>query len=104
MGYFSNGSEGEYYFEEWCDKCAHMPEDPKDGSCPVWDLHLMSNYQECNKKDSYLHILIPRSKDGGNEKCTMFIERQKAEPEQCINGKFISVAEARKMAEKGAKP
>lgn len=37
-------------------------------------LHLMHNYQECNKPESFLHVLIPRSKDKlGNEQCAMFL-------------------------------
>jgi hypothetical protein len=34
---------------------------------------MIHNYEECNKKDSILHLLIPRSSDGPwNDKCTMF--------------------------------
>jgi hypothetical protein len=68
MGYFSNGTEGEMYEEEYCSKCAHV-----DG-CAVWDAHMTLNYEECNNEDSILHLLIPRSKDGPwNDKCRMFI-------------------------------
>jgi len=76
MGYFSNGTEGISYQDEYCSRCEH--DDPENGvCCPVWGLHLLHNYRECNNKDSYLHVLIPRSKDGcGNERCTMFIERR----------------------------
>lgn len=75
MAYFSNGSEGEAYVESYCYRCVHWKDlnDGRGPGCPVWDLHLMSNYEECNKKGSYLHVLIPRSKDGlYNEQCTMF--------------------------------
>lgn len=72
MAYFSNGSEGESYYEQYCSRCIH--EKPDDGGCMVWLLHMMHNYDECNKKDSFLHTLIPRSKDSlSNERCTMFI-------------------------------
>lgn len=68
MGYFSNGTEGEMYVEEYCSKCIH------NEACPVWGLHLMHNYEECNKDGSFLHVLIPRSKDGlRNERCAMFV-------------------------------
>lgn len=67
MGYFSNGTEGMLYEEEWCDRCTHQE------GCAVWMAHLIHNYDECNKKDSILHMLIPRKKDGlGNEQCRMF--------------------------------
>jgi len=68
MGYFSNGSEGMDYQEHYCSKCVH---DEKQ-SCPVWLLHLLHNYKECNKPDSFLHVLIPRTKTG-NGQCTMFL-------------------------------
>ena len=73
MGYFSNGTQGEMYQAKWCDKCLHQNAE-KYVSCPIWDLHLLNNYEECNKADSYLHHLIPR--DGiDNEQCRMFVDR-----------------------------
>lgn len=70
MGYFSNGTEGDQYEWHYCVRCIHYP------TCAVWDAHLLYNYEECNKEESILHILIPRGEDGlGNEECTMFIEK-----------------------------
>jgi hypothetical protein len=74
MGYFSNGSEGDGYQEHYCDRCIHDNAE-KGVYCPIWNLHLLHNYEECNNKDSYLHVLIPRAEGGGNDRCTMFIER-----------------------------
>jgi hypothetical protein len=73
MGYFSNGTEGESYYEEYCARCIHDDED-RGIYCPIWNLHLLHNYEECNKKDSFLHTLIPRN-GGCNDRCTMFVER-----------------------------
>lgn len=74
MGYFSNGSEGESYHEHYCARCVH--DDEENGKyCPIWNLHLLHNYAECNNKDSYLHVLIPRDERGFNDTCTMFVER-----------------------------
>lgn len=71
MGYFSNGTEGESYHEEYCAKCLH---DQQENGCPIWFLHNLHNYEECNKPDSFLHVLIPRSKENsGNEICSMFL-------------------------------
>lgn len=71
MGYFSNGTEGEYYQERYCSRCVH----DKNQDCPIWTAHLMLNYQECNKPDSILHMLIPR--DGiRNLPCRLFIEEK----------------------------
>lgn len=70
MGYFSNGTEGEIYFERYCARCVHDANE----NCPVWAAHLIFNYDECNKPGSILHMLIPRSADGlGNEQCVMFL-------------------------------
>ena len=75
MGYFSNGTEGRLYQERFCDRCIH--DNPqKDIYCPIWNLHLLHNSQECNKPDSFLHALIPLSADKlDNERCKMFVDR-----------------------------
>jgi hypothetical protein len=74
MGYFPNGSAGEDYHHRYCSRCVH----DKD-NCPVWLAHLLHNYDECNRPESILHLLIPRSKDGlDNDKCLMFIKDKKA--------------------------
>jgi hypothetical protein len=71
MAYFSNGTEGLLYREAYCDKCRW----DKDQRCPIWNLHLRHNYDECNKADSFLHALIPRRKapQFGNEECYFFM-------------------------------
>lgn len=69
MAYFSNGTEGMMYQEDWCDRCIHA------GDCPIWDAHMLHNYRDCNDPESILHMLIPRSADKlGNDQCRMFIE------------------------------
>jgi hypothetical protein len=76
MGYFSNGTEGESYQADYCSRCV-----VHERGCAVWFLHMMHNYEECNKEASFLHVLIPRSKDKlGNERCTMFVEKPQAGP------------------------
>lgn len=78
MSYFSNGTEGEAYFEKYCAHCVHMPQDPEAGGCAVWLAHLLYSYQLCNEPDNPLDILIPRTGDKiGNQKCTMFLARAK---------------------------
>lgn len=74
MAYFSNGTEGDMYEEQYCSRCIHR--NGKDGTgCAVWLAHVLHNYDECNNEESILHILIPRSKDGPwNEECQMFVE------------------------------
>ncbi len=80
MGYFSNGTEGMEYQTEYCDKCAHMH--PEHG-CPCDDAHELWNYEECNKKDSILHKMIPRNKDARNEKCIFFAEWETPKEDRC---------------------
>lgn len=76
MGYFSNGTEGEMYEAEYCSRCIHQK--PDEGGCAIWLAHMLHNYEECNKKDSILHLLIPRAKDGPwNDQCRMFVEKPK---------------------------
>lgn len=69
MAYFPNGSSGADYQSEYCENCIH----DVNMDCTVWVAHLLYNYEECNKEDSILGLLIPRSEDGlSNEKCKMF--------------------------------
>jgi len=74
MGYFSNGNEGTTYQAQFCDKCVNY-RDKNDGrgpGCPIWDAHLLWNYQQEDKKE-VLDFFIPR--DGlYNAECTMFLE------------------------------
>ena len=75
MGYFPNGMSGEYYKEQYCDHCIHEDPAGEGPFCPIWALHLLHNYAECNKEESFLHTLIPRDGDGFNAQCAMFVER-----------------------------
>jgi hypothetical protein len=76
MGYFSNGAEGSDYEERYCARCIHRDDAP--AGCAVWNAHLFRNYDECNKADSVLHDLIPRTADGlGNQQCHMFKARSR---------------------------
>ena len=71
MGYFPNGFSGMDYEAQYCDHCVHQK--PDDGGCAIWLAHMLHNYDECDKPDSILNLLIPRSADGiGNEQCAMF--------------------------------
>ena len=69
MGYFSNGSEGGDYEAQYCERCIHYQ------GCAVWVVHLVSNYAECNKPDSILHVLIPQDENGRNLQCRMFVQK-----------------------------
>lgn len=75
MGYFPNGTAGELYEEEYCVRCIHYETDVEKPGCPVWTLHLWHNYEEADKPDSFLHVLIPLDEQGDNQQCAMFHER-----------------------------
>ena len=76
MGYFSNGTEGEMYEAHYCSRCKHgewvRDDTGRVPLCAVWEAHMMHNYEECNKEDSILHVLIPRI-GVRNEQCRMFL-------------------------------
>jgi hypothetical protein len=70
MGYFSNGTEGLIYQENYCMCCVHNG--PEDGpGCPIWLLHLMHNYEKDMKPT--LDLFIPRNDNCGNGECVMFV-------------------------------
>jgi len=83
MGYFSNGTEGMSYQEEFCANCKNWI-DKKDGrgfGCPIWDLHFLYSYKLCNSKSNakkMLDFLIPMNKkDCCALKCSMFLRKRK---------------------------
>lgn len=77
MAYFSNGTEGDLYYDHYCAKCEHGKD--HDNPCPIWNAHLLFNYDECNNKGSILHMLIPR--DGiENKQCFFFTRRNEELP------------------------
>ena len=79
MGYFSNGSEGEIYWFSYCKKCNNWTkrEGELEFGCPIWDLHILYQYNLCNSRSlakKILDFLIPTNKkECNNEKCSMFL-------------------------------
>ena len=87
MAYFSNGTEGEIYQEQYCYRCQNWNDEK---GCPIMDLHLLWNYDAIDEpaKEMALDTFIPRSKDGiGNEQCLMFKEKTYPNPYQPHGGK-----------------
>lgn len=68
MAYFSNGTEGMAYQDQYCDKCIH------NDNCAVWDAHQIHNYDEANNDQSILHDLIPMV-GLWPSKCLMFVSK-----------------------------
>ncbi len=82
MGYFANGTEGDLFESENCNRCVH--ENAKNG-CPVMMAHVLFSYDLCNKQDDpgkvILDMLIPR--DGAyNAKCAMLAPKPKSVQEK----------------------
>ena len=83
MAYFSNGTEGDYYEEKYCQRCIHYDFDDNK-MCPILELHFRWNYDACNgnkpdatpevkAKYKALNTLWPQ--DGvHNGECAMFHE------------------------------
>lgn len=73
MAYFPNGTAGDMFEAEWCNRCAH--EDEEKG-CPVMLAHILFCYELCNNKEHpgkvMLDMLIPEDCSS----CTMFVRRQ----------------------------
>ena len=77
MGYFPNGTAGDAYEAEFCNRCAH--EDEEKG-CPVMMAHILHAYGENGKgspAEQILEMLIPRKADGFNDRCAMFVPRDR---------------------------
>lgn len=66
MGYFPNGSAGEAYEAEWCNRCVHQM------GCGVWFAHLSFAYGATPEQAKVLDTLIPRQ-GTRNLKCAMFV-------------------------------
>lgn len=70
MAYFSNGCEGDSYTTAHCNRCVHGA---NGKSCPVMLLHWLHNYDDGVAREM-LDTLIPRTDDGGNDQCGMFVD------------------------------
>lgn len=85
MGFFSNSTEGDAYEHNVCSRCAHYVENPEDGMCGVWEIHLLYNYdqEDGSTVESIMDTLIPR-RGIYNDLCSMFYP---ARPEWAEHGK-----------------
>lgn len=73
MAYFSNGTEGEAYEGNICERCAHYKDGGDGETCPVWMVHLLYNYSaEGSETQAILDTLIPR-RGIYNDLCAMFV-------------------------------
>jgi hypothetical protein len=68
MGYFASNDQWHEYLAQWCERCVH----DTDKRCAV--LRLQLAYNEGAAERTVLDELIP-IKNGANQKCAMFMER-----------------------------
>ena len=78
MGYFSNGSEGEFFQAKYCERCVNS-EHHNGGEfvgCAIWDAHLL--FVDCSRTKGepndvagVLNMLIPED-DACNGQCKLF--------------------------------
>jgi hypothetical protein len=80
MAYFSNGTEGDMYEAEYCERCVHhvLWEKEGDRDCAVLEVHAVYNCDQ-NKNDmvaDVLGTLIPEDEEGHTLECRMFILKE----------------------------
>jgi hypothetical protein len=97
MAYFPNGSAGMDYADQYCANCVH--ENPDDPYCPIWELHVLNNYEQCGKGKTaqawktVLSTLIPETADGlGAEQCSMFLAKADPEAEEAEQRRLAAQA------------
>ena len=73
MAYFPNGTSGEIYREQYCERCIH----DVHRNCRVWLAHLVTRYSDkehgVSEAGKVLNILIENNDDIGAKQCSMFI-------------------------------
>ncbi len=80
MGYFSNGTEGLMWDEQWCSKCYFHVKRDNEGNvleddeycCPIIDAHMQ--FQKPEREENALDLFIVRDKKGFNIRCDIFLE------------------------------
>ena len=83
MGYFSNGTEGDMYRDQYCFSCTHWKEDDslRGEGCPVMDLHFLYNHDQLKPGGesikAMLSMLIPQrmASTTASARCTSRLRR-----------------------------
>lgn len=76
MGYFPHGTSGMVYQEKYCERCRNWKDldDGRGHGCPVWDMHLVHNYDQVKNKGfkRILDSFIPMDAKRNPKQCLMF--------------------------------
>lgn len=57
MGYFANGTEGDWYERFICERCIHSLD---ENGCAVWGIHFLHNGTDNPEVEGILNEFIPR--------------------------------------------
>lgn len=80
MACFVNSTESAHYQSQYCDRCQNWRDNGEAPGCPVWDLHLLWNYEQMEAlgvsvtKREGLEVFIP-GHDDRPQACRMFLKR-----------------------------
>lgn len=78
MAYFANGTQGDWYEQNICTRCAHYDDAEPANTCTIWVLHLLYNgADEESEVGQMLQMLIPQ-RGIYQDLCSMF---QPAKPD-----------------------
>ena len=77
--YFSNSDMGEAFQEKQCYRCKHWRLRNKDDeypNCPIWDIHIIYNYDQMDKDKKDLREAMNILIDEDKWECSMFEEKE----------------------------
>ena len=80
MAYFANGTSGQMFEEQWCERCVHYGTATK--GCPVFGAHLLYSYELCNQKQHPGKIILDMLIPNDCNSCAMFVSRDSVSPTQ----------------------
>ena len=91
IAYFPNGTAGDLYQEQYCNRCIH----DRESDCPIWSAHLLFNSgDDANRR--VLDFLIPMSEDGLDAaECRMFKLDEEYRAGQEVDQKYFAWLQGR---------
>jgi hypothetical protein len=83
MAYFPNGTAGDLYQEQYCNRCVH----DRESKCPIWGAHLLFNRGPAWRQ--VLDYLIPMGDNGEPGECQMFAVDEEYKAGQQVDQKYF---------------
>lgn len=101
MGYFSNGTDGDIYQSNFCNRCIH---DKEGFGCQIMNAHFFFNYDQHKNEQlkEVLSMLIPREEDEGefNGQCLLYVPKERNQLEAELEKVRGELEEAKTKFEK----